>query len=424
MSGSLREEISLFLDGELPPERKKALEARIAVDPEARAEFESLRRTVERLRALPREEAPAALERRLLATLDASGAEAAAPRSRLLRFGGLFAAAALLLVTVLIYLNRRPPEPGGEVARLRAPQEAADAPVAEEVRPEKELRDEAPADADARGGEGDGGGPGEAGEAGEAADAAASALRARDEPGFAGPRAGEKEEEAPRPEGAAVEEDAQVPAAEAPAPAAPAAPAPEPETQAPAGPEAPGARDSVGTSAGHEKGKEERRREAKLGAPGDAAKLLDAPKEPKDRARFLEDLAKVPVEELRRAFREQRESPPPAADAITVRVASVSEARAIRTALERAFPVPAAAAKEARATLRGADPVVEFRLSATEKEATRVFRWLGTVGAPPKEPPPGLREAGAKVRGGAPGRDAEKPRLWTIRLRYEPEAGK
>jgi len=422
MSGSLREEISLFLDGELPPERTKALEARLAADPEARAEFESLRRTVERLRALPREEAPAALERRLLASLDASGTASSAPRSRLLRFGGLLAAAALLLVTVLLYLDRRPPEPVGEVARLDAPREAAEAAPPEEARLEKELSDEAPAETDARVGAGDGGGPGETGEA------AASALRARDESGFAGPPAGEKEE-APRPDAAAMTEDAQVPAAEAPAPAGPAAPAPDPapdpEATVAGGMDGPGARDSVGTSAGSKKKEEgERRREAKLGAPGDAAKLLEAPKEPKDRARFLEGLAKVPAEELRRAFREQRESPPPAADAITVRVANLAEARAIRTALERAFPVPASAAKEARATLRGGDPVVEFRLSATAKEATRVFRWLGTVGAPPKEPPPGQREAGAKVRGGATGRDAETPRLWTIRLLYEPDAGK
>ncbi len=55
------EELSAFLDGELQSGPAAELRERLERDPELRAELESLRRTVEAVRSLPAERAPAEL---------------------------------------------------------------------------------------------------------------------------------------------------------------------------------------------------------------------------------------------------------------------------------------------------------------------------------------------------------------------------
>ena len=64
-----RDDLVAYLDGELDEERSRALEARLSLDPAARAEAESLRKTWELLDYLPRAEPSASFTNRTLEKL-------------------------------------------------------------------------------------------------------------------------------------------------------------------------------------------------------------------------------------------------------------------------------------------------------------------------------------------------------------------
>jgi anti-sigma factor RsiW len=112
-----REEISAFLDGELDAKRARAVEARINVDPTARAEADALRRTSELLDFLPKPEPSATFTSRTLERLAVpltQKAPAVRPRWRRWALGLAWAAAVLLAAAggfALAGRLWRPPEP-------------------------------------------------------------------------------------------------------------------------------------------------------------------------------------------------------------------------------------------------------------------------------------------------------------------------
>jgi hypothetical protein len=122
----LREEISLWLDDLLPADRVDALRRRIESDPAARREYETLRRAVEALRALPAAPAPAELLRRI----ESAAAPRARRRGRILFLGAAAALAAGLLLSLrLLFPAGEAPATGADrLARVpRAlPRDAAD----------------------------------------------------------------------------------------------------------------------------------------------------------------------------------------------------------------------------------------------------------------------------------------------------------
>jgi anti-sigma factor RsiW len=64
-------ELTAYIDGELPPDEARAVEAALAADPALRALERRLRRTVEAVEALPRpERAPQALRRNVLLAIE------------------------------------------------------------------------------------------------------------------------------------------------------------------------------------------------------------------------------------------------------------------------------------------------------------------------------------------------------------------
>lgn len=65
------EDLSAYIDGELPPERVKALEAALAKDPQLRSLEQRLRQSIEAVEALPLPETSSpALRRAVLAAID------------------------------------------------------------------------------------------------------------------------------------------------------------------------------------------------------------------------------------------------------------------------------------------------------------------------------------------------------------------
>ncbi len=66
----LGEQLSAYLDGELSPSQMNAVERRLQRDPEAKARLEELRQTVDEVRRLPRELAPASLVNEVLEKLE------------------------------------------------------------------------------------------------------------------------------------------------------------------------------------------------------------------------------------------------------------------------------------------------------------------------------------------------------------------
>jgi len=108
LSDKEREELIAFLDGELEEEAARALEARLAHDPEIRAEAESLKRTWDLLDYLPRPEPSPSFTNATLDRLSARETQAALrprPWKRWALAGGW--AAALLLAAGLGYLAGR-----------------------------------------------------------------------------------------------------------------------------------------------------------------------------------------------------------------------------------------------------------------------------------------------------------------------------
>lgn len=80
-----REELTAYLDGELDEEAARAIEARLNVDPELRAEANALRQAYDLLEYLPRTEASGSFTHRTLERLalsDASTVSQARPAAR------------------------------------------------------------------------------------------------------------------------------------------------------------------------------------------------------------------------------------------------------------------------------------------------------------------------------------------------------
>lgn len=102
----LEAQLSAYLDGELSPEQVAEIERQLASDPDAQATFDSLRRTVQLIRTLPRHPAPpgvlddltAAAERNQL--LDPSGESATWRATRWEDVRSLLATAAVVVITV------------------------------------------------------------------------------------------------------------------------------------------------------------------------------------------------------------------------------------------------------------------------------------------------------------------------------------
>lgn len=102
---ALREELSALLDGVLPEDRARELRRRIREEPELFREYASLERAVQAVRSLPRKGAPPELRKRIRASIGG-----ARPRGRILRLGGLAAAAVVLLgLGIALYVRREPP---------------------------------------------------------------------------------------------------------------------------------------------------------------------------------------------------------------------------------------------------------------------------------------------------------------------------
>lgn len=70
MSDELSDELTAYIDGELPPERAKEVEAALARDPKLKALEARLRATVQAVEALPSPQPSAALRRAVLSKLD------------------------------------------------------------------------------------------------------------------------------------------------------------------------------------------------------------------------------------------------------------------------------------------------------------------------------------------------------------------
>ena len=99
-------QFSAYLDGELSPERVAEVEQQLASDPDAQAIFDSLRRTVQLIRTLPRHPAPAgvlddltvAAERDQL--LEPSGGRASTRPTRWVDIRSILGTAAVVVITV------------------------------------------------------------------------------------------------------------------------------------------------------------------------------------------------------------------------------------------------------------------------------------------------------------------------------------
>ncbi|GMU58931.1 MAG: hypothetical protein AMXMBFR34_06940 [Myxococcaceae bacterium] len=70
MSDELSDELTAYIDGELPPERVKEVEAALARNPRLKALEARLRATVQAVEALPSPQPSAALRRAVLSKLD------------------------------------------------------------------------------------------------------------------------------------------------------------------------------------------------------------------------------------------------------------------------------------------------------------------------------------------------------------------
>ncbi len=131
-----RDELSAMLDGELSPERADELRRRIETDPEVAREYESLQRTIDVVRGLPRASAPADLRARLASSLLDERATTS-PLPKILSWRPLaLAASALVAVGLGLWTMKEPPVPGQEkVARkewdltTRKAKKRQDAPV-------------------------------------------------------------------------------------------------------------------------------------------------------------------------------------------------------------------------------------------------------------------------------------------------------
>jgi anti-sigma factor RsiW len=99
-----REDVVAYLDGELKGEAARAVEARLGLDPAARAEADALKRTWDLLDYLPQPKAPADFTHRTLEKLAPVRTQPAAPvpaaprRRRRWLLGVCWAAAVLLAV--------------------------------------------------------------------------------------------------------------------------------------------------------------------------------------------------------------------------------------------------------------------------------------------------------------------------------------
>ena len=111
------EELSAFLDGELESGPAAELRERLERDPELRAELELLRRTVDAVRTLPAERAPAELRERLAAALSSEAAPGV-KRGRLVGVGGwvagISAVAASLLIAAFLFQGSQDDAPVGD----------------------------------------------------------------------------------------------------------------------------------------------------------------------------------------------------------------------------------------------------------------------------------------------------------------------
>lgn len=65
-----QEELTAYIDGELPPEKVRELEAALAKDPQLRSLEQRLRRSIDAVEALPLPQTSPALRRAVLAAID------------------------------------------------------------------------------------------------------------------------------------------------------------------------------------------------------------------------------------------------------------------------------------------------------------------------------------------------------------------
>jgi len=123
-SETIHEDLSAYLDGELPESELRRLEEQLKADPALRAELEAVGSVQKLLRELPRRKAPVDLAERVLAQAERSsllGMPEQAPGKRRFRFGWLVAAAAaavLVFASMLVLPSLRRPDhhagpPGG-----------------------------------------------------------------------------------------------------------------------------------------------------------------------------------------------------------------------------------------------------------------------------------------------------------------------
>lgn len=116
MSCAFEEDLTAYLDGELPQARSAEVKAHLAGCPDCRATEALLRSTVEQLHALPAFEPSRAMRRELLAKVDAipppwlERLKAFFRPWVLLPTGGVVAAAVVLAVIGLEHRHRRPME--------------------------------------------------------------------------------------------------------------------------------------------------------------------------------------------------------------------------------------------------------------------------------------------------------------------------
>jgi anti-sigma factor RsiW len=111
LSDEDRENLVAYLDGELDPKAARALEAKLSLDAEARAEADALRRTWEVLDYLPRPEATASFSSRTVERVSSPRLEAVPDRVEIRRWPGWTLgagwAAALLLAGALGFVGVR-----------------------------------------------------------------------------------------------------------------------------------------------------------------------------------------------------------------------------------------------------------------------------------------------------------------------------
>ncbi len=152
--------LSAWLDGELDPVAARALEARIAAEPELAARLRAMQRVDEGLRALPEATVPAGLRERLRARIDAEPPATAhaessdrpiplapprlARRSRVPAGIGMAAAAALLFLLLRPGPVPEPHWPQGLAGGTPEPREGSPAPATPERLAERAAPDPAP----------------------------------------------------------------------------------------------------------------------------------------------------------------------------------------------------------------------------------------------------------------------------------------